>query len=124
MPESDHHFLGERDAGDVRRFIDAIKGNRMEALYVLALALGLRQGELLGLRWEDIDLEASVCPITFGDTKEGAMGIRINDQIRTDKGNTYKDTRGTSVNVPGLGKLQNAEGKVGEGASFYFSLPK
>jgi hypothetical protein len=48
----------------------------------------------------DIDLEASVCPITFGDTKEGSMGIRINDEIRADKG------RGT---------LRNAEdGKVGE----------
>lgn len=48
----------------------------------------------------DIDLHASVCPITFGDTKEGAMGIRINDKIRADK--------------VGKGKLQNADGKVGE----------
>lgn len=48
----------------------------------------------------DIDLVASVVPITFGDTKEGAMAIRINDQIRADK--------------VGKGKLQNAEGKVGE----------
>jgi integrase len=31
---------------------------RLEALYVLAIHCGLRQGELLGLRWEDIDLEA------------------------------------------------------------------
>jgi integrase len=59
VPETDRHFLGEKDAGDVGRFIDAIKGNRMEALYVLALALGLRQGELLGLRWQDIDLKGS-----------------------------------------------------------------
>ena len=48
----------------------------------------------------DIDLHASVCPITFGDTKEGAMGIRVNDQIRADK--------------QGKGKMQNAEGKMGE----------
>jgi hypothetical protein len=47
----------------------------------------------------EIDLHASVCPITFGDTKEGSMGIRINDQLRADKGK---------------GKLRNAEGKVGE----------
>ncbi len=31
---------------------------RLGALYVLALFLGLRRGELLGLRWEDIDLDS------------------------------------------------------------------
>jgi integrase len=30
--------------------------DRWSALYVLALTTGLRQGELLGLRWEDVDL--------------------------------------------------------------------
>lgn len=30
----------------------------------------------------DIDLHASVCPITFGDTKEGSMGVRVNDEFR------------------------------------------
>jgi hypothetical protein len=29
-----------------------------------------------------IDLHASVCPITFGKTKEGSMGVRVNDEIR------------------------------------------
>jgi integrase len=33
------------------------KGDRLEALYVLALMTGLRRGELLGLRWSDVDLE-------------------------------------------------------------------
>ena len=37
--------------------LDAAVGDRLEALYVTALATGLRQGELLGLRWEDVDLE-------------------------------------------------------------------
>lgn len=31
-------------------------GDRLEALYVLAIHTGMRQGELLGLRWSDIDL--------------------------------------------------------------------
>jgi Family of unknown function (DUF6807) len=30
----------------------------------------------------DINLRATVCPITFGDTKEGSMGVRVNDEIR------------------------------------------
>jgi hypothetical protein len=46
----------------------------------------------------DIDLKALDYPITFGDTKEGSFGIRINDAIREAKG----------------GKIENAEGKVGE----------
>src|SRR5829696_686588 len=32
--------------------------DRFEALYVLALTTGLRIGELLGLKWSDIDLDA------------------------------------------------------------------
>jgi hypothetical protein len=47
----------------------------------------------------DIDLAATVCPITFGDTKEGAMGVRVNDVIREQRGN---------------GTLTNAEGKKHE----------
>jgi integrase len=31
-------------------------GDRLEALYVLAIHTGLRQGELLGLKWDDVDL--------------------------------------------------------------------
>lgn len=57
----------------------------------------------LGKAWLivlDIDLHARYAPITFGDTKEGGMAIRVHDQIRGGKG--------------GKGKIQNAEGMVGE----------
>ena len=36
----------------------AVAGHRLEALYRAALSLGLRQGELLALRWADIDFES------------------------------------------------------------------
>ncbi len=36
-----------------------IRGHPLEALYSVALAIGLRQGEALGLRWDDVDLEAA-----------------------------------------------------------------
>jgi integrase len=38
-------------------FLAAAQGDRFYALYVLALTTGMRQGELLGLRWTDIDLD-------------------------------------------------------------------
>ena len=43
---------------EARRFLQAASGDRLGALYVLAVTCGCRQGELLGLRWEDVDLGA------------------------------------------------------------------
>jgi integrase len=40
-----------------KTFLGAVKGNRLEAAYVVALALGLRRGELLGLSWVDFELD-------------------------------------------------------------------
>lgn len=38
-----------------RKLLDAARGDRFEALYMVMLQLGLRPGEVLGLRWQDID---------------------------------------------------------------------
>ncbi|MSR55899.1 MAG: hypothetical protein EXS09_21900 [Gemmataceae bacterium] len=66
----------------------------------------------------DIDLHASVCPITFGDTKEGSMGVRVNDEIRVAKGNgTYvnADSKKNEKEVWGRRSDWNDySGKVGE----------
>jgi len=40
-----------------RVFLEATKGDRLETLYVLAIHTGLRQGELLGLNWDDVTLD-------------------------------------------------------------------
>ena len=42
----------------VKVLLEVARGDRLEALYVLAIHTGLRQGELLGLKWEDVDLES------------------------------------------------------------------
>jgi integrase len=42
------------------RLLEAAAGDRLHALYVLALTTGLRQGELLGLHWADVNLESRV----------------------------------------------------------------
>jgi hypothetical protein len=44
------------DVAEAERLFEVISGERLEALYVLALMTGLRRGELLALRWDDIDL--------------------------------------------------------------------
>lgn len=39
-----------------RAFLATVTGQRLEALYVLALTSGMRQGEILALRWRNVDL--------------------------------------------------------------------
>ena len=42
----------------VRTLFEAAREDRLEALYIVAVTAGLRRGELQGLKWEDVDLEA------------------------------------------------------------------
>jgi len=41
----------------VRSFLIACKGHRLETLFKLAITTGLREGEILGLKWSDLDWE-------------------------------------------------------------------
>ncbi len=42
---------------EARAFLRAVKGTRFEVLFTVALLTGMRRGELLALRWEDINWE-------------------------------------------------------------------
>ena len=48
---------------EAAQFLGLVKGHRLEALFTVALALGLREGEMLGLRWQDIDLDAGTLQV-------------------------------------------------------------
>ena len=54
--------LGNEEVGvllpeEVWAFFEAAREDRLEALYVVAATVGLRRGELLGLRWTDLKLD-------------------------------------------------------------------
>jgi len=46
-----------------QQWIAAVVGDEYEALYLIAISKGLHEGELLGLRWCDVDLEKKVLVI-------------------------------------------------------------
>ena len=57
----------------VHALFEATRGGRLEALYTLAVTAGLLQGELLGLKWEDVDLEAGTLEVrrSLSDARTG-----------------------------------------------------
>jgi integrase len=46
-----------------RRFIDGVADDRWEAAFILSITCGLRVGELCGLKWEDVDVEAGTIQV-------------------------------------------------------------
>jgi integrase len=46
-----------------RRFLAALSGHPYEALLRFSLETGARRGELLGLRWDDVDLDNARCQL-------------------------------------------------------------
>jgi integrase len=62
-------------ADQARTFLTSARGDRFHALYMLAIHCGLREGELLGLRWDDVDLEAGTLSVrrTLSETKFGHL---------------------------------------------------
>ena len=48
---------------NVSRFLEAIKGDRFERVFIVDLFSGLRQSEIIGLRWPDVDLESGLLTI-------------------------------------------------------------
>jgi len=60
------------DANQVRTLLGVAKGDRLEALYVLAVTTGMRQGELLGLRWRDVNLDRRRVAVRGNLQREGS----------------------------------------------------
>jgi integrase len=50
-------------AEEAETFLRAIANDRLAALWILALHTGLRRGELAGLRWKDVDLDAGMLTV-------------------------------------------------------------
>jgi integrase len=70
-------------AQEARRFLEAARGDRLEALYALAIHTGMRRGELLALRWGDVSLEETEPGVvrvyrTLTRTEDG-KGITLGD---------------------------------------------
>jgi integrase len=68
------------DAGAVAAFLRACEGERLEALFYLAIDTGMRQGELLGLQWANVETKVDSDPTTGANRYWGRVHVRHNLQ--------------------------------------------
>jgi integrase len=62
---------------DARSFLAATASDRLGPLYRLAIDSGARQGELLGLGWDDFDAEAGTITVTSQLMRRGGAWVRV-----------------------------------------------
>ena len=76
-PRIEQHKVHPLTKEEARRLLDAVRGHRLEALYLLALTLGLREGELLGLLIVSIDLERETVTVDGALIRKEKKLIRV-----------------------------------------------
>jgi len=77
-PQKPAHEMPTLTQPEVEALFAAAAGDRLEALWVLAATVGMRQGELLGLRWRNVDLDRGVLSVC-GSLTRGPEGLIITD---------------------------------------------
>ncbi len=70
-PRPVHKEMRTLSAEETRKLLETARGDKLEALYVLAVHTGMRQGELLALKWQDVDLENARLSVRRTITKSG-----------------------------------------------------
>jgi integrase len=71
-PKVERKEITPLDREQAKAVLEAASGDRLETLYVLAVHTGMREGELLGLKWEDVDLERGVLRLKHALVREGS----------------------------------------------------
>ncbi len=79
-PRPDRREAPSWSVEQMQRFLDAAEGDKYSPLWLLALHTGLRRGEILGLRWQDVDLDRATAQI-----RQSAVQVGGNVHIQEPK---------------------------------------
>jgi integrase len=92
-PEPEKSELQVFNLAQARDFLELVSGHRLEALFSVALCLGPRQGEALGLQWSNVNFGQGTLVI------DGALK-RIEGKLV--KGKTKREASNRSIALPAL----------------------
>lgn len=86
-PSVETHEISPWSLNETLDFLTAARKDPLYAAFVLAIALGLRRGEVVGLRWENLDLEKREIPVRT--QRQRVRGVAYEDDP---KGRRRKQT--------------------------------
>jgi integrase len=107
-PKVERKEISPLDREQAKALLEAAREDRLEALYVLAIHTGMREGELLGLKWDDVDLEANVLRLRRALVREGGK-VKVGDLKTAKSRRSIRLTRAAADALRGHLERQLAE---------------
>ena len=85
LPRVDRDDVAALSPADARAVVEAVRGDRLEAVVTVTLATGLRQGEALGLRWQDVGLDERVIHVRHALQRMGGTVQLVEPKTKRSK---------------------------------------
>lgn len=103
--------------GQVRAFLDSTRDDPRHAFYVLAMTTAMRRGEMLALRWQDVDLDA-------GEVDVNATLRQVSRwRFRRDPTKTVRSERRVPLNEEAVQALRDYRRDHATSTGFVFARP-
>ena len=90
-PKLEKYMAGYYTAEEMEKLFEAARGHRLELIIQFAAFYGMRRGEILGLRWDAVDLEAKTITIRHTVTTASLEGKHV--LIQADRAKTKSSLR-------------------------------
>ncbi|HVB60105.1 MAG TPA: tyrosine-type recombinase/integrase [Ktedonobacteraceae bacterium] len=84
-PVPARHEMQPLTQEQAKLLLQAVREHRLETLFVVAVVTGMREGELLALRWQDVDFEVSCLYVRHTVGRVGKLGMIVSEP-KTKKG--------------------------------------
>lgn len=113
LPRQRRREASAMSADELHAFLAAIRGTRYEAVFVLMVGTGMRPSEVLGLRWENVDLEAGTLEVRWTLPKGWQKRVREGrDPFEEPK--TESGARRVDLAAPVVAVLRGQRARQGE----------
>ena len=75
LPKLEQREIRYLDSGEIKTFLEVARDSKHFAAFFLALNTGMRRGEILGLRWKDVDFEEGQLTVNQGLVRVSGEGL-------------------------------------------------
>ena len=114
LPKLEHKEMQTIPAEQLQAFLQEAKATGVYEMYYIELATGLRRGELLGLKWQDIDWDNGVITVR-------RQVARVNGEITEAPLKTKNSYRAVSISLQAIEVLKQQKAKTND--EYVFSSP-